>query len=103
VPRDKRERFITLAEKRTNAALKKIHLITKLANRHNYEYKMKEVEQIYNTLDQELKLMRKKFLLWDENFYGEIVFKLKEEHDGTKDLHDEVHSGNSREAADGRS
>ena len=35
---DKHDRFLRLAESRTNAAIQKIHLIGNLANRSNYDY-----------------------------------------------------------------
>ncbi len=46
----KKEKFIRLAEARTNNALKQISLIGNLANTSNYDYDMKDVDRILKTL-----------------------------------------------------
>lgn len=46
----KKEKFIRLAEARTNNALKQISLIGNLANTSNYDYDIKDVDRILKTL-----------------------------------------------------
>jgi len=59
--RDKRQKFIDLAEKRTQKAIKDIRLIGNLANSRNYEYSDEDVRKIYKTLNNELNEMKRKF------------------------------------------
>ena len=57
----KREKFISLAEKRTNNALKQINLIGNLANKTNYDYTEKDVRQIFTSLERALGQTKSKF------------------------------------------
>lgn len=59
--RDRRERFVELAEKRVNRALKDIQLIGNLSNRSNYEYDEADVRKIHGTLRSALKDMKARF------------------------------------------
>lgn len=59
--RERREKFITLAERRTNNAIKQIRLIGNLSNKGNYDYSTEDVEKIFNTLNKELKAMKDRF------------------------------------------
>lgn len=59
--RDRRERFVSLAEARTDRALKSIRSIANLSNRSNYEYTEEDVEQITRALDREVRALRAKF------------------------------------------
>jgi len=56
-----REKFIRLANKRVNSAIKSIQLIGNLANRTNYDYTSEDVEKIFAVLNKELKICRDKF------------------------------------------
>ena len=56
-----RDRFIHLAEARTRKAIKDIRLIGNLSNRSNYSYTDSEVAKIFRTLEEELRLNRKRF------------------------------------------
>ena len=56
-----REKFIRLAETRTQRALDSIHLIGNLANPTNYSYTGKDVEQIFKALNNALKEVRSRF------------------------------------------
>lgn len=57
----KRERFVRLAENRTNKLINMMRLLGNLANRNNYEYSDEDVKKIFNTLEKELKAAKDKF------------------------------------------
>lgn len=59
--KDKRERFVALAEKRVRRAIHELRLIGNLANTHNYTYTQVEAQRIVLTLEQELKLLKGRF------------------------------------------
>ena len=59
--RDKRERFVELAEARVKRASQIIRLIGNLSNHNNYEYSDEDAQKIISALDAELKLLRVKF------------------------------------------
>ncbi|MEB6254134.1 hypothetical protein [Mammaliicoccus sciuri] len=69
----KEEKFVRLAESRTNDAIKKIRLIGNLANKRNYEYDKDEVNEIFKVLESELKNAKQLFKLEMEK---EKSFKL---------------------------
>ena len=56
-----REKFIELAEKRVNKAIKDLRLIGNLSNRSNYKYGDEDVRQMFGALERELKLARERF------------------------------------------
>ncbi len=57
----KREKFVRLAENRTNKALEMIQLIGNLSNRSVYEYTAADVEKIFNALEEEVAQAKKQF------------------------------------------
>lgn len=57
----KRERFLKVAESRTNKILSMIKLLGNCANSNNYAYTQKEVKQIFDAIDNELRNTKKKF------------------------------------------
>jgi hypothetical protein len=59
--RDKRKKFVELAEKRVNNALKQIELIGNLANRANYDYSEEDYQKVFRVIDAEVKAMKQKF------------------------------------------
>jgi hypothetical protein len=59
--KDKRERFVSLAEKRVPKAISALRLVGNLANTHNYSYTDEEASKILAALDKELKLLRGRF------------------------------------------
>lgn len=59
--RDRRERFVALAEARTDKALNAIRLLGNLSNRSNYEYTDTDVSQIVSALEKELRAMKLRF------------------------------------------
>lgn len=73
--RDRRERFISLAEARTDKALNAIRLLGNLSNRSNYDYTESDVTQIVRALEAEVKALKTKFA--DAGSGGVTSFKLK--------------------------
>jgi hypothetical protein len=61
--RDRKVKFKSLAEKRTNAAIKYIRLLGNLSNTSNYEYLPEDVDQIRDALQREVKQMLERFNL----------------------------------------
>lgn len=59
--RDRRERFISLAEARTDKVLNAMRLLGNLANRSNYDYTSSDVEQILRAVRAEVKALEAKF------------------------------------------
>ena len=57
----KRDRFLKVAESRTNKIISMIKLLGNCANANNYLYTQKEVRQIFAAIDGELKNTKKKF------------------------------------------
>lgn len=74
--KDKREKFIELAEKRVNKTLKQIQLIGNLANKRNYDYGETDYKKIFRVLDKEMKSMKRKFTEADKD--SKEKFKLKD-------------------------
>ena len=73
--RDRRERFVALAEARTDKALNAIRLLGNLSNRSNYEYSDTDVAQIVKALESEVRGLKAKFA--DASAGRETSFKLK--------------------------
>lgn len=59
--RDRRERFVALAEARTEKAIQNIRLIGNLSNKVNYEYTDADAAQILRALEAELKALKGRF------------------------------------------
>ena len=57
----KRERFLKVAETRTNKIITMLKLLGNCANTNNYSYTAKEVKQIFNAIEGELKNTKRKF------------------------------------------
>jgi len=60
--RDKRTKFVTLAESRTAAAIKAIRVIAKLGNQSHYEYSEADVRKIAAALNKEVDAMKTRML-----------------------------------------
>jgi uncharacterized protein YeeX (DUF496 family) len=56
-----RMKFVNLANKRVNRALKTIQLIGNLSDRSNYDYTREDVEKIFQALRAELKRCEERF------------------------------------------
>lgn len=62
MPETKRERFIRIAEARTNKILDTIRLLGNCSNKTNYEYNEEDVRLIFSTIDKEIKYVKNMFL-----------------------------------------
>lgn len=72
--RDKSAKFIELANKRVNRAIKDLKLIANLSNRQNYEYSEEQAKKIIKALQNELEMVKHSFLSSEED--SQSVFKL---------------------------
>lgn len=72
---NKREKFINLAEKRVNSAIKNIRLIGNLSNRKNYDYTDMHAKEIINALENEIKELKRRFSSKSSNNGNEFHFK----------------------------
>lgn len=59
--RDKRKKFVELAEARVNRAIKDVRLIGNLANRSAYEYTDEDAKKIFRALQKELDAAKSRF------------------------------------------
>ena len=59
--RDKRAKFIELAEKRVSRAMKDLRLIGNLSNRSAYDFSEDDVRKIFRTLQKELDIAKGRF------------------------------------------
>lgn len=57
----KSERFIKIAEKRTNNILATLRLLGNCANTNNYKYTDEQVKKIFSAIDAELKSTKAKY------------------------------------------
>lgn len=57
----RKDKFVRLAEKRTQRAIDAVRLLGNLSNRSSYEFSESDVRKIFRALDEELKLAREKF------------------------------------------
>jgi hypothetical protein len=73
--RDRRDRFVALAEARTEKALNAIRLLGNLSNKSNYDYTDADVAQIIRALETELKTLKARFA--DASAGRQSSFKLK--------------------------
>lgn len=58
---EKKERFIRIAEKRTNKILEQIRLLGNCSNKHNYSYSDDDVKKIFSVIENELKEAKLKY------------------------------------------
>ena len=56
--RNKRQKFVELAERRTVNAIKAIRVIAKLGNKSAYEYDDTDVKKIANALNREVEALK---------------------------------------------
>jgi len=59
--RDKRAKFVELAQSRVNKAISHIRLIGNLANRTNYEFDDEDARKIIKALQRELDALKARF------------------------------------------
>ena len=58
----KRERFVRLAEARTNKIIDMIQLLGNCSNSNVYDYTTEDIDKIFSAIEAELKEARKKFV-----------------------------------------
>ena len=58
---EKRERFVRIAENRTNKILEQLRLLSNCSNKHNYSYDDDDVRKIFSVIENELKETKLKF------------------------------------------
>jgi ribosomal protein L7/L12 len=56
--RDKRQKFVELAESRTRSAIKAIRVIAKLGNKNAYQYDDSDVQKIARALTREIEALK---------------------------------------------
>lgn len=57
----KREKFVRIAEARTNKIINMIQLLRNCSNQSLYEYSQKDVNKIFNTIQTELDEAKKRY------------------------------------------
>lgn len=72
--KDRRAKFVQLAESRTVNAIRAIRVIGKLGNKSHYEYSEADVKRIAQVLNREVELLKSR--LTDKGGRTEIEFKL---------------------------
>lgn len=70
--RDKRQKFVELAEARVNKALKDIQLIGNLSNRSAYEFSEADIRKIFGALQKGLAGAKARFSKESEGSGGEF-------------------------------
>jgi ABC-type Fe3+-hydroxamate transport system substrate-binding protein len=60
--RDKAFKFVELANRRVNRAIKDLQLVANLANRQNYEFSEDQAKKIIKALQAELDALKQNFL-----------------------------------------
>lgn len=60
--KDKRDKFVELAQARTKNAIKSIRIIAKLGNKNAYEYTEADVKKIAGALNREIEALRARML-----------------------------------------
>lgn len=70
----KRERFIRIAEARTNKILEMMRLLGNCATPSNYDFSKDDVKKIFDALERELKNTKNKFFGLEEK---DVRFSLK--------------------------
>lgn len=58
----KRERFIRIAEARTNKILVMLRLLGNCSSKANYEYTDKDIKQIFGALEKEIRNTKNRFM-----------------------------------------
>ena len=71
----KRERFVRLAEARTNKILDMLHLLGNLSNTGAYEYSKKDVDQMLKAIEDGISDVRSRFNRNEDNSKQKFSFK----------------------------
>ena len=67
VEESKRDRFVRLAEARTNKIIDLIKLLGNCSNTGAYDYTQQDIDKIFSAIEMELKEARKRFNKTDAN------------------------------------
>lgn len=70
--KDKRQKFIQLAEARVNKTIKDIQLIGNLSNKAAYEYSEADIRKIFVTLAREMEIAKARFGKSNDGTGGEF-------------------------------
>ena len=70
----KNEKFVRIAEARTNKIIDMIRLLGNCSNKAAYDYSKEDIKKIFTAIDNELKAAKAKF---DSSSEDSIKFKLK--------------------------
>ena len=70
----KEDKFVRIAEARTNKIIDMIRLLGNCSNKASYEYSKEDVRKIFTAIENELKAAKAKF---DSSSDDSIKFKLK--------------------------
>lgn len=70
----KNEKFVRIAEARTNKIIDMIRLLGNCSNKATYDYSKDDVKKIFTAIDNELKAAKARF---DSSSEDSIKFKLK--------------------------
>lgn len=74
-PRNRRAKFVELANNRVNKAIKTIRLIGNLSNRSAYEYAADDVRKIVKVLEKEVEQVKARFAT--PGLAGETEFSIE--------------------------
>ena len=61
IANEKRDRFIRVAENRTNKIIRLLRLLSNCSNTSNYEYSEEEVQQIFQAIEIETQRAKERF------------------------------------------
>jgi len=68
-----RDRFVSSAEKRTNKVLNALKVLSGCSNKSLYEYKSKEIDKIFEAIEEGAKLAKLRFKKKTVRFYLGVV------------------------------
>lgn len=71
----KRDKFVRLAEARTNKIINMIQLLGNCANTNAYEYTQQDVDQIFSAIETELREAKKKYQKVESNRTTKFTLK----------------------------
>ena len=74
----KREKFVRLAETRTNKIIDMIRLLGNCANKANYDYSEADVQKIFSAIEKEIKTAKTKFFINEVEDKFKLQSKIKE-------------------------
>jgi len=61
VDESKRDRFIRIAEARTNKIINMTKLLSNCSNRKVYDYSFEDIEKIFSAIEKEIRLAKQRF------------------------------------------